>query len=273
MEFALTTIRSHITKKNYIGMLKQFFDYVGVSGNTVEEQGQAFLEKAKTENNSNNNNNPYWAEDIILNFIESQKQQIAPSTVRTLFWPVKAFCEAHERDLQLKIDWKRLSRILPEAQSYSSNDRMPTVEKICKLVEFHDKRIKPLVYVMCSSGIRLGAWEYLRWKHVSPIKNDKGEIIAAKLMVYPGCKEQYYTFMSPEAYNALQDWMNYRAFHEEKITGESWLMRDTWRIVDVKGRRKGRERRRKRPCNLPKEAVLCWGQKDIEPSCMGSGAS
>jgi hypothetical protein len=38
---------------------------------------------------------------------------------------------------------------------------------------------------MASSGIRLGAWDYLKWKHVSPITNDKGQVVAAKLLVYP----------------------------------------------------------------------------------------
>jgi hypothetical protein len=37
-----------------------------------------------------------------------------------------------------------------------------------KLVEYPDRRIKPIVYTMVSAGIRIGAWEYLRWKHVIP---------------------------------------------------------------------------------------------------------
>jgi hypothetical protein len=37
---------------------------------------------------------------------------------------------------------------------------------------------------MCSSGIRLGAWNYLRWKHIIPILNDNNEVIAAKIKVY-----------------------------------------------------------------------------------------
>jgi integrase len=93
----------------------------------------------------------------------------------------------------------------------ASNDRAPTLEEIRKLVEYPDRRIKPIVYTMCASGIRVGAWGYLRWKHVTPIKNDKDEIIAAKLTVYPGEPEQYYTFITPEAYNSLRDWMDFRA--------------------------------------------------------------
>jgi hypothetical protein len=34
------------------------------------------------------------------------------------------------------INWKRLSRALPRAKSYSSNERAPTLEEIRKLVEF-----------------------------------------------------------------------------------------------------------------------------------------
>ena len=39
---------------------------------------------------------------------------------------------------------------------------------------------------MVSSGIRIGAWDYLQWKHVSPMINAKGETVAAKMLVYAG---------------------------------------------------------------------------------------
>ena len=42
---------------------------------------------------------------------------------------------------------------------------------------------------MCSSGIRLGAWDYLKFKHIIPILNDKNEIIAAKIRVYAEVKK------------------------------------------------------------------------------------
>ena len=39
---------------------------------------------------------------------------------------------------------------------------------------------------MASSGIRLGAWESLLWKHLTPITNQDGELSAAKIIVYAG---------------------------------------------------------------------------------------
>jgi hypothetical protein len=53
---------------------------------------------------------------------------------------------------------------------------------------------------MASSGIRIGAWDYLCWKHVKAVTNSQeGEIVAAKLIVYPGDQEEYYCFITPQA--------------------------------------------------------------------------
>jgi hypothetical protein len=64
---------------------------------------------------------------------------------------------------------------------------------------------------MVSSGVRIGAWDYLRWKHVTPIfEKDSNEVIAAKLTVYAGDSEEYFTFITPEAYRSLNEWMDFR---------------------------------------------------------------
>ena len=44
---------------------------------------------------------------------------------------------------------------------------------------------------MASSGIRLGAWDDLKWKHIEPTrKENEGKIIAAKVIVYSGDVEE-----------------------------------------------------------------------------------
>lgn len=86
---------------------------------------------------------------------------------------------------------------------------------------------------MISSGIRVGAFDFLRWKHITPLQNNKGKTVAAKILVYPGDKEEYFTFITLEAYNAIKDWMDFRASFGENITGESWLMRDIWQTTNV----------------------------------------
>jgi hypothetical protein len=117
-----------------------------------------------------------------------------------------------------------------------ANDRIPTLEEIRKIVEYPDRRIKPIVYTMCSSGIRLGAWDYLKWKHIIPIRNDKNEVIAAKIKVYADEEEEYFSFISLEAYSHLNEWMVYRENAGELITKDSWLMRNLWDVTTPTGK-------------------------------------
>lgn len=65
-------------------------------------------------------------------------------------------------------------------------------------------------------------------------KQKTGELIAAKLLVYAGTGDEYQTFITPEAYHALKEWIDFRASYGEQITGDSWLMRNIWKTVGVK---------------------------------------
>ena len=86
---------------------------------------------------------------------------------------------------------------------------------------------------MLSSGIRIGAFDYLKLKHITPLKDKDGNIVAAKMIVYAGEADQYITFISPEAYNSWMEWVNFRASYGEKLTEDSWVMRDLWKTTNI----------------------------------------
>ncbi|MGB8937602.1 MAG: hypothetical protein WCC17_21135, partial [Candidatus Nitrosopolaris sp.] len=210
-------LSSH-TRHQYLVNLKLFFDSLGLQG-SLDKQSREFLTRAKTDKE--------WAQNGLKYFIRDKKRkaeegQIAESTVRNFCKPVKLFCEVHE----IELSWKKIKNIIPKGRRYA-NDRAPTREEIGQVIEYPDRRIKPLVLTECSSGIRVGAWEYLKWKHIEPIKRDD-RIVAAKIIVYAGEYEQYFSFMTPEAFKAMQEWMDYRKKCGEEITGESWVMRTLW---------------------------------------------
>jgi hypothetical protein len=215
----------------------------------------AFLAKANHE--VIDNNNPYWIEDNIHDLLKHHKErlkkgEIVANTLETYYWPIKVFCDRNKLTLPSEIDWDSLSKIIPKTSSYS-NDRCPTVQEIRRVIKNPNRRVKPIVLVMCSSGIRLGAWDYLKWKHVIPITNsqylhlkkqkeedenghsnititsdDESKIIAAKLIVYndgEGDHHQHFSYITPEADYALKEMIDYREqVQGEKITGESWLI-------------------------------------------------
>jgi hypothetical protein len=83
---------------------------------------------------------------------------------------------------------------------------------------------------MASSGIRVGAWDYLKWGHIVPInKNDR--LVAAKMIVYAREPHEYFTFITPEAYFALESWMKFRTTSGESVNVESWVMRNLWNTL------------------------------------------
>ncbi len=79
----------------------------------------------------------------------------------------QGFCDLHRRSF-VNIEWKRVKRLLGKVKR-NANDRAPSLEEIKRLLEHSDRRTKALVLVTLSSGIRVGAWPYLRWKHVTPL--------------------------------------------------------------------------------------------------------
>jgi hypothetical protein len=59
-----------------------------------------------------------------------------------------------------------VTRGIPKGR-HASEDRTPTIGEIKKLLHYPDVRIPPIVLaMMISSGIRVGSWDNLRWKHI-----------------------------------------------------------------------------------------------------------
>jgi len=135
----------------------------------------------------------------------------------------------------IPISWKKITRGLPRGKNYA-DDTIPTIDEIRQLLEYPDRRIKAIVYTMGSSGIRLGAWDYLRVGHIRPLEKD-GKVVAAKIIVYAEEDEEYFSFISKEALDALQSWLRYREESGELIDDNSWLMKDLWdtSIPQVRG--------------------------------------
>jgi len=219
-QFAL---KAEESKRQYPRRLKMFLDFGIDPKLQLREQCQIFY-KAK--------NDVKWATSYFMKFLEYQKHraargEILPTTIPNYYKAAKLFCVMND----IVLNWQKIARGVPY-QNRAAADRPPTIDEIRKLLEYPDKRINPVILTMISSGIRLGAWDEMKWKHITPIEDSEKNMIAAKLLVYPGDKEEYYTFLTPEAYNALREWIDYRLTHGETISGDSWVMRDIWQTSE-----------------------------------------
>ena len=80
---------------------------------------------------------------------------------------------------------------------------IPTIDQIRKIIDYPDRRMKPIIFTMASSGIRVGAWDHLKWSHVFAIMKQR-KLLAARINVYAGEDDEYFTFVTPEAYLSLE---------------------------------------------------------------------
>ena len=203
------SVRSETTRKYYERRIRLFLDFINFgleNKNNIEERCNEFAYKGSSETK--------WALEQVIRFLQFQKNRvekgrITPSTLRNYVKSIKLFCDVCD----IAIPWKKITRGFPRCRQ-ASNDRAPTIEEIRKLLDYPDRRIKPILSTMVSSGIRIGAWDFLQWKHVEPITEKNGKITAAKLLVYAGDIEEYYAFITAEAYNSLKEWTSER--HMEK---------------------------------------------------------
>lgn len=191
---------------------------------TIPEKCMALYQMAKDNN---------WLQSNLIKFINVQKSriefnEISEGTLGNYIKAIKLFCSMND----IVINWKKISKGIPP-ERHSADDRIPTYAEIHRLLEHPDRRIEPIVLTMISSGIRVGSWDYLQWKHVIPIIRDK-TVVASKLIIKNTKikNRTYYSFLTPEAYQSLKDWMDFRKLHGEDITPDSWLMKDTWQKID-----------------------------------------
>ena len=210
-------IKSPITKRKYEKRLDLFFRHVRIKGSTIKARARNFASKGRDQQ---------WATHVINQYLRYQKEraekgEISESTLPNYYKPIKLFCEENN----IELNWKKISRRIPHGRSYA-DDRPPTKEEIIKILDYPDRRIRPAVLTMVSSGIRVGSWDWLTWGDIQPIEND-GQIVAASMRAYDTKARRYYTtFITPEAYSSLLEYRKYRNDQGEKVSDSSPILRD-----------------------------------------------
>jgi hypothetical protein len=109
------------------------------------------------------------------------------------FSALRKWCGAYK----IKIDLENIKEYIGE-KTHSFSDCNYTTEEIQKMLDFADRRQRALILFLVSSGVRVGALEGMKKTDLTKIEN------LYKVRVYPGSKEEYETFISPEASSTLE---------------------------------------------------------------------
>ncbi|MHB8602676.1 MAG: hypothetical protein ACYC6W_01620 [Nitrosotalea sp.] len=204
----LKGFHSDSTKDSYCKKLGQFLEFCDTSPDDL-------LKKTQSD--------PKFFQNLIIDYVEKRRKEVSGSTLHQTKDSLKHFFDMNDVD---KINWHKITKVIPHAKK-TGNDRAPTIEEIRTILELADLRTKCIVLICCSSGIRVGAFDGLVWGNVTPITQG-GNVIAAKITVYAGHQEQYYSFLTPECYGTLLQYKKLRESVGEKFAPRSPVIRDTW---------------------------------------------
>jgi len=119
----------------------------------------------------------------------------------------------------ITLNFKKIKKLVPKQEQKLSGMRAYTVDEIRELIEFCKTYVhQVLIYVMASSGVRVGFVEGLRIKHLRDMP-----LGCKAITVHADTVSEYTTFMTPEASRKLELYFEYRRKHGEKLTPESFV--------------------------------------------------
>jgi hypothetical protein len=211
-------IRSKQTLEKYERTLKQLSTKVleDILEGSFEERISQLVKHAKED--------PDWTKDLLLNISKKLRERttlpkndldyLSPSSIENYFKPIKKLFDMND----IAISWPRIYSTFPELENMSDG-RGWTRNEIQKMINFANGAMeRAIILIAASSGIRIGGFN-LKWEDVYPIykidnrltmellesEEERAQLACAMLKVYRGSNEQYAAFITPEAYEALQE--------------------------------------------------------------------
>jgi len=211
-------LKASATKERYTrilrGILCNIFEDI-LTG-SFEERATQFVKKAKSD--------PDWAMSLLLSLSKKLKQRTElpkeepnyfnPSSFGNYFKPIKKLFDMNG----VPVVWKRVYATFPEENNVN-HGRGYTRDEIRTILSFAQGAIdRAIILTASSSGIREGGF-MLRWKDLIPVykiedrivleitesQEPKAEIVCGILKIYEGSNVYYPAFITPEAYQSLQN--------------------------------------------------------------------
>jgi integrase len=120
----------------------------------------------------------------------------------------------------VNLNRKRLGKFLGPRQKRVI-DRPYTLEEVEKMLKVSDERMRTVVLILTSTGMRIGGLAGLKISSLEKIE----EFGLYRLTVYQGSSEEYKCFTTPECASAIDFYLRQREMWGEKLKPDSPLIR------------------------------------------------
>lgn len=213
-EYWLESFRSTETKRNYELQLKLFCRFHNTKPDAIIKKSPAQIETMLMKYII------YLKKNAVTEQTKPQLGRINVNTIGSYLFGPKHFLRKSASKKYKQIDMERINDMIPER---IRNDwRAYTKEEIRTLLDVADLRMRVIILLMTSGGMRVGALPDLKFKHMTELPNGMGTI-----SIYPdSAKDHYFTFLNLECMATIKRWKQYRQGLEENLTEESFIIRD-----------------------------------------------
>jgi integrase len=206
VDFFLESIKSPATKVTYKQSLDQFREATGFNLTSNKTKRSKVLQ-----------------EKIIEYVIELKKSGASYSRINVIVSAMQAYCNTYD----IEVNFDKVRRYMPE-HVRKVKDRAYTKEEVRTLLEAANTRVRAVILLFVSTGMREGAVPGLRLKHLTKMHNDG----CYKISLYDDdVSKQVTVFTTMECTQAIDAYLKYREVEGEVLKPESPLIRKefSWR--------------------------------------------
>lgn len=201
----LKTARSEITRGNWRNSLYHFFNFTEIHPDEFVKLDKQFIEEK------------------IISYVDHLKERVGkgelnPNTIVPFVSPLVGFLTFNHVD-GMNEAWVRIKANYPE--KIRSQDKKYDENQLQKMYQFANIRQKSILGLLLS-GMRIGALKDLKFEDINPTEN------WAAITVYRGTRFEYTTFITPQAYKDITEYVEHRKRNGETITRESPLIRNEY---------------------------------------------
>ena len=175
----------------------------------------------------NHTTDPIGVEKHIIDYIISLKKEGKG------YSGIKNYVSAISKYYKVKdvyLNTNKISQFLPEFKK-SKKDRPYRYEEIQKLLEIADERMRVVILILASTGMRIGAIPDLRLGNIEQVPTESGsELPIHKITGYENTNDEYVTFTTPECTTAIHNYLKMRERYGERLTKDCFLIREQFNI-------------------------------------------
>jgi len=146
----------------------------------------------------------------------SENNEISPNSVPLFFNGIFKFLKVNRK----KFDRSLITELYPRRNKLGGELAISTEQCKIMLNSTGEKRDKALIHAFCATGARPEALCELQLKHVESYQDG-----FFKVVLYAGDVSEMFTFLHPEASQALTEYFEWRKSKGEVLTGESPVFR------------------------------------------------